>query len=282
MKYTLKNEYICVTVDSFGAEIISVIKDGKERVWQNETGEWAGHGPMLFPVCGHCGVTVKGKSYPLPAHGFSRKCDFEIEKSDEKSVTLTLKANAETKKQYPFDFVFRVIYKIEKSVLSVIYEVENPASEPLYFACGGHESYALDGNVDGYEIVFERQEKLVHCAHNDNGYLTGELLDFGTVKTYPLPVDFLQNGATLIFKGVASRKVRLQERGGKPLCDITFEGFENLLFWRAMNAHYICIEPWTNLPDIADKPDVEFSQKAGVIEVAPKDKKTLVRTIEYL
>lgn len=49
MRYTIKNEKVSVTLESVGAEIISVVMDGKERVWQNETGEWAGHGPMFFP-----------------------------------------------------------------------------------------------------------------------------------------------------------------------------------------------------------------------------------------
>ena len=188
----------------------------------------------------------------------------------------------ETKKQYPFDFVFRVTYALKENTLSVIYDVENPASAPLYFACGGHESYALDYDLDAYELVFEKEEKLVHCEHNDAGYLIGEYTDFGTHTVYPLPLERLTKSATVIFKNVLSRKVRLQEKNGKPLCELTFEGFENLLLWRAMRAKYICIEPWTNLPDIADKPDVEFSQKAGVIKVEPKDTKKLVRTITYL
>lgn len=282
MRYTIKNEKVSVTLESVGAEIISVVMDGKERVWQNETGEWAGHGPMLFPVCGHCGVTVNGVSYPISAHGFSRKIDFTLENSGTDFVTLTLKANEETKKQYPFDFVFRVTYALKENTLSVIYDVENPASTPLYFACGGHESYALDYDLDAYELVFEKEEKLVHCEHNEAGYLIDEYCDFGTHTVYPLPLERLTKSATVIFKNVASRKVRLQEKNGKPLCELTFEGFENLLLWRAMRAKYICIEPWTNLPDIADKPDVEFSQKAGVIKVEPKDTKKLVRTITYL
>ena len=129
--------------------------------------------------------------------------------------------------------------------------------------------------------AFEKQENLVHYFHDDDGYMTGETQDYGPLQTLPLPEDFLQEGRTLIFKGIASRKVWLSERGGKKLAEITFDGFENLLVWHAGKAPFICIEPWTNLPDPANKADVEFSAKGGVIEVLGETEKTLVRTIAY-
>jgi hypothetical protein len=62
MNYIIKNDKLTVTIASFGAEIISVVKDGKERSWQNPTGEWDGHAPLLFPVCGRCGITLDGNN----------------------------------------------------------------------------------------------------------------------------------------------------------------------------------------------------------------------------
>jgi len=57
------------------------------------------------------------------------------------------------------------------------------------------------------------------------------------------------------------------------------DGFENLLLWHAQDAKYICIEPWMNLPDTEGKENIEFSQKEGVMKVAPNTVKTLTRTI---
>ena len=160
--------------------------------------------------------------------------------------------------------------------------MENPSDKPLYFACGGHETFALDSDVDGYEIEFEKEENLVHYYHDKNGCLTGETKAYGNGKPFPLPIDFLQNGETLIFKDVRSRRVNLARKGGKPLASVTFEGFDNLLLWRQDEAKYICIEPWTNVPDYAGAPDKEFSQKEGVYKVEGKSSKKLVRTITYL
>lgn len=281
MQYTIHNDVLSCTIDPIGAEIVSVVKDGKERVWQNQTGDWAGHGPVLFPVCGHCGVKVGGVEYPISAHGFAKKTQFSLVEKTETEVVLAIESSEETKKVYPFDFRFEVSYALKENVLSIAYKVINCAKTPLYFACGGHESFALDGGVENYEIIFEKQEDLVHYFHDEDGYMTGETKSYGTLCSLPLPEDFLQEGRTLIFKGVASRKVWLSERGGKKLATIRFDGFENLLVWHAGNAPFICIEPWTNLPDLANTPDVEFKTKEGVIEVAGETEKTLVRTIAY-
>lgn len=281
MQYTIHNDTLSCKVDSLGGELVSVVKGGKERVWQNQTGEWAGHGPLLFPVCGHCGVKVDGVEYPISAHGFAKKMQFSLVKKTETEVVLAIEANEETKKVYPFDFRFEVSYALKENVLFIGYRVINPAEKPLYFACGGHESFALDCGVENYEIAFEKQENLVHYFHDNDGYMTGERKAYGTLQTLPLPKDFLQEGRTLIFKDVLSRKVWLCERGGKKLATITFDGFENLLVWHAGKAPFICIEPWTNLPDPAGEADVEFKDKGGVIEVSGNAEKTLVRTIAY-
>ncbi|MBE5745303.1 MAG: hypothetical protein E7355_04120 [Clostridiales bacterium] len=282
MDYTIKNEKISVTVTDFGAEVISVVVDGKERLWQNPTGEWAGHAPLLFPVCGHFGVTVDGKTYPIKAHGFAKRMPFTLVDSGEDFFTFSISSNEETKRVYPYDFVFSVTYRVADTTLFIEYDVQNPAKKALYFACGGHESFALDTDVDGYEIEFDDEEDLTHYYHDDGGYLTGKTQKYGNGKPLPLPIDFLQNGDTLIFKDVRSRGVKLVRKGGKPIARVTFDGFSNLLLWRQDEAKYICIEPWTNLPDYAALPDKEFSQKDGVVKVEGNSNKRLVRTITYL
>ncbi len=282
MQYTIDNGTLCVKVESYGAEIVSVVKDGKERIWQNETGEWAGHAPLLFPVSGHFGVKVNGTEYPILAHGFAKRMEFALVAQTENSLCFAIEANAETKKVYPFDFKFEVVYTIEDSKLSIAYKVKNPAETPLWFACGAHDAFALDHDVDAYELLFETCENLVHNYHDDGGYMTGETFSYGTGKSLPLPVDFLQEGRSLIFKDIRSRKVSLCEKGGKTLIKITFEEFPNLILWRAGAGKFICIEPWTNLPDYVGVPQAEFSKKEGVVEVAPKSDKTMTRIIEYV
>lgn len=281
MQYSIEKDNLKVTVESYGAEMVSVLYKGKERLWQNQTGNWAGHSPLLFPVCGHFGVTHNGKSYPITAHGFAKRTEFTLTDKTENSITLSMKASVETKKVYPFDFVFSVTYTVNGDEVSATYTVENPANEPLYFACGGHDSFALDGEVDGYALAFDKEEDLVHYYHDDGGYLSGEMHDFGKVKVFPLPKAFLQKGNTLIFKDLQSSKVTLQTLQGEKLATLTFDTCKNVLLWRANNSPFICIEPWTNLPDLAGVEDIEFSKKDGVLTVEPKSQTIVSRTIQY-
>lgn len=283
MQYTIDSGALKVCIDSFGAQIKSVKYNGKERAWKNENGAWKDTAPLLFPICGHMGVTVQGKTYDMPAHGFVKKAEFSLVEQTPTSVTLSCAANAQTQALYPFAFTFQVTYRVCGAKLTIAYAVKNNGTTPLYFACGGHDSFALDENVDSYQIVFAKQETLVHCQHDDDGYLTGETVCYGErTQTLALPKDYLAEGRTLIFKDVQSRQVTLQKTDGTTLATLTFEGFANLLIWRATaDSKYVCIEPWTNLPDLIGAPTQEFSTKAGVYEVKQNEEKTLVREIEY-
>lgn len=281
MRVYIQNKELEVEAETLGGELVSVRYQGKERLWQNPTGEWAGHAPLLFPVCGHFGVTINGVSYPIKAHGFARKSEFTLVEKGEDFVTFELRANEETKKVYPYEFVFFVTYRLCGAKIEIEYRVENPAKEPLYFACGAHDSFALEKDVDEYELRFANEKTLTHRPCNEGGYLTGETVEFTSVNPFVLPKEYLQNGDSLIFEGVESKVALLCEKSGKELAKISFDGFDNLLLWRAGDAKYICIEPWTNLPDFAGANEEEFSQKAGVLKVEPNSSKKLTRSIEY-
>lgn len=281
MEYVLEFGELAITISSHGGELISVKKSGKERLWQNPTGEWSDHAPLLFPVCGHCGVKVDGVAYPILAHGFAQTAEFDLVEKGDNFISLAFQSNDETRKVFPFEFIFTVTYRIIDDTLQVEYDVENLGKTPMYFACGCHESYALDENLDEYQIVFEREAKLTHYPHDDDGYLTGETQDYGVTQIFPLPRDVMQGGLTLIFKDIVSRKLQLVKKDGTALAELTFDGFSNLLLWRGGDAKYICIEPWTNLPDVAEKEDIEFSKKEGVIKVGVGENKQIIHSIRY-
>ena len=58
MIYEFGNGTLKCKVSDLGAELVSVVHNGKERLWQNENGGWSGHAPILFPHCGKCTVNV--------------------------------------------------------------------------------------------------------------------------------------------------------------------------------------------------------------------------------
>ena len=279
MEAVLKNGIISLKADTLGAELTSVRVNGREWLWQNESGEWAGHAPVLFPVCGNCLMQVGGKQYPTDRHGFARKSEFVLKRRQKNSLLFELKSSEETRAQYPFDFVLRVRYTLGGATLGIAYEVENPSDEVVYFSCGGHESYALEKPLKEYELRFPRKEKFATLLHDSEGRLTGEVRELASGTHFPLPENLLVEGNTLIFR-LRSRRVLLCEKSGECVAEITFPGFSNLLLWRPGTANVICIEPWHNLPDGSEP--TEFSKKEGVIALEPHRTIKFIRKITYL
>ena len=280
MRVRFSNGIITAEADTHGAELVSVAVGGRERLWQNQSGEWSGHAPVLFPVCGKCSVLLNGREYEVGRHGFARNSEFTLVEERKNAVSFQLRSSAETKLRYPFDFIFRVRYLLIGARLKIVYEIENPSAGVLYFSCGAHESFALERPVGEHELLFSRKENFSSLLHDENGCLNGEAVSFGEGTRLALDEDFLSEGRTIIFKGLRSRRVVLCERGGNAVAKIKFSGFPNLLLWRAGQAPFLCIEPWHNLPD--DGKSVAFPNREGVIALHAHQKKKFTREIEYL
>lgn len=280
MIYRIANDKLSIAVSSLGAELVSAKQGGTERLWQNETGEWAHSAPVLFPVCGNCGVWVNGAEYPIKPHGFAKFSEFALVDRGEDRLTFELCDSPNTRAVFPYAFRFRITYRLgEDGALFIEYEISAPSAK-LSYACGGHESYALANPVGCYELVFPEEERFVSLLHDGAGRLTGKTLNFGAGKVLPLPAEFLREGRTLIFSGLRSRSVILRERGGRAAAQTHFNGFENLLLWHAGDSRMICIEPWQNLPDAAGEKG-EFPLKKGVRTLQANEKETFTRMIRY-
>lgn len=276
----MSNSNISLCVDSNGAEMISLVYDGRERLWQNVTGEWSGHAPVLFPVCGKCSIIVNGKECPIEKHGFAKEREFSVVERGRDFIAFRLLVDEETKKVFPFDFAFTVRYRLGKNAVEVVYETENAGTKPLCFSCGGHESFALEKPIENYEVRFEQEEKLIALVHDDEGRLTGEKILLSENGILPLKAEYFTGDSTLIFGNLQSRKATLHEKNGREVARTDFEGFENFLLWKPRQANMICLEPWLNLPDTVDD-NREFSRKTGVVCVPPKGKKIFMRKITY-
>ena len=49
---TLKNKYLSVNINPMGAEVVSIIKNSYEYLWQKNPDIWNGQAPNLFPLIG--------------------------------------------------------------------------------------------------------------------------------------------------------------------------------------------------------------------------------------
>lgn len=100
--------------------------------------------PICFPWFGPNAANPK-----LPAHGFARLRDWEIQSiahiGDEVTVTLSLKSDESTKQLWPVDFTARHVIKIT-SALEMRLEVKNETKETIRFEEALH-TYLTVGDV---------------------------------------------------------------------------------------------------------------------------------------
>ena len=281
---TIANDKVRAVISTIGAELKSLTKDNKEILWEGNPCIWAGQAPVLFPMCGGLKddkYVFEGKEYTMLKHGFGRMSEFEVEYSDDTSAVFLLCANDETKKQYPFDFEFRIRYTLCDNTLKVDYDVTNTGDGVMYYSVGAHVGYACPEGIEEYSIVFECEEDL------KSNILIGNLLDYNQLdvmsatKELPLKNEYFAVDA-LVFTNIKSRKVWLKNNKCGKVVEVAFDNHDYLLLWTMPGGFkYICIEPWTGLPDFVDS-EYDFTAKKGITKLDASQNKVYSHTITLM
>lgn len=187
MRYILENKKLRVTINSLGAEVISVIdkKTGRELVWEGDVRFWNGHGPVLFPACGglwNGEYTLDDNNYHMPKHGLVRHMEWELNDQDDDEeegcqwVVLIALSNDETKVNYPYDFELLISYELCGAELNCNYIVRNnEESRVMPFQIGGHPSVSLPNYIEKEEnagINKDIEEKTHDNEKIDNNILS--------------------------------------------------------------------------------------------------------------
>lgn len=251
---TIKNERLTAKISELGAELKSLVMSGEEFMWQADPKVWGFSAPMVFPICGALRdgkFTYEGKEYTLPKHGFVRMSEFSVTSLTESEAVFTLTSSEKTKAMYPFDFILRVIFTLDGATLRVKYEVENTGDKTMYFSLGSHEAYSAPEGVESYDVVFDAPVNLAKTIIEDS---------FTTEKTVPV----LKNSAVfplycsdfevdaLVFRDVPFRAATLRNRVTGRGVRVEFPDMEHMLLWHVYKSPYMCIEPWSGLPDACD------------------------------
>ncbi len=262
---TLSNKNLTVKISKMGAEIKSILCKGTEYMWSGDPAIWSGTAPIMFPICGGLKddkFTHNGKEYTLTKHGFAKTNVFEVEIYTDTKAVFLLRANDETKKAYPFDFEFRVIFEIDDKTLKIDYKVDNKGTNTMYFNVGAHEAYATPEGIEDYDILFDCEQTL--NAHNLFGNYLAE-------STYPIIKDstvlplydkyFILDA--LPFTDVTAGAATLRNRKTGRAVRIEFPAPTNLLLWHKHGAGYMCVEPWNGIPDMPNG-SYEIAEKKGI------------------
>lgn len=280
---TIKSDLLTVEISTLGAELRRICdSNGTEFLWDGKPEFWTGRAPILFPICGglkNGKYRYGGKDYELTKHGFARRSEFETESLNDNSAVFLLRANETTKASYPFEFEFRVIYKVEGRSLSVTYSVTNPAEEEMLFSFGSHEAYACPEGIESYEIIFEKAETLDSLSIVDN-LLTGDSVAIlKNESVLSLDYKYFEVDA-LCFKDIKSRKVTLKHKTTSRKTVVEFDDFEYFLLWTKPGAGYLCIELNAGIDDIVGT-SYELSEKAGIIKLDGKKSFELNHVISF-
>lgn len=289
MLYTLKNSQLTVTLSDLGAELVSVRCAGDcEYIWQGDPTYWAGHAPLLFPICGRLfdgRYTWEGKDYAMSIHGFARRSVFACEPVGDDGLRFTLCSSEQTRQVYPFDFAMTVEYHLSGKELSSQITFRNTGDTLLPAAIGLHPGFNVpldSGSFEDWYLEFSDPCSPDRLLFSDTCFMTGKkeafLLENG--KRLPLRHDLFDNDA--IFLSRVGEEISLRSDKSDRHVTFRFPGFPYLGFWHAprTEAPYVCIEPWCGLPSFDGEVD-DFGKKCDMFRLCPGDEKTVAYSIVF-
>lgn len=273
----IASDRLRIAVSPLGAELRSVQdRDGAQWLWQGSPTGWSGRAPLLFPVIGKSPggvVTIDGRSFPMPPHGFARTSHFAVVEAGPDRCRLRLRASEQTHAHYPFDFSLDVGYTVRGDLLSCSVEISHAGAHPMPVDFGFHPGFAwpLPGCAAQEPHVLHWTPPAAPRAYRlDNlGQLqlqpVAEMLHDGLLALHP---DLFEAGA-LIFPHGANSPLHYGVPG-KPGVRITAEGLEQLGLWSVPGDPFICIEPWHGQPAPAgSRAGDELRLRPGIHRLAP-------------
>lgn len=283
MDYTLSNASLTAAVRTRGGELVSLRdRSGTQYIWQGDPAFWSGQNPILFPIVGSLRqgrVDINGQSFEMARHGFARQSDFTLAEQGEDFAVLELRESRPTLAQFPFPFVLRVRHQLLEAGFSTAFTVENPGPDPLPFCIGAHTAIRcplFEGErFEDYALTFDCREDADTLLLNAQGLLragkTEPMLQGGGIR---LEYGKFQRLDTLIFQGLASRRVELRHRETGRGVSLDFHEFPMVAFWTKPGAPFLCMEPWHGCAAY-DSESGRFQDKPHVLTLAPGEKKEL-------
>lgn len=278
MEYTIENEYLKVTVTTWGAQVKSVIRkcDGVEHMWQADKAVWGYHAPILFPHAGKVvdgTIHAKGKDYPSGQHGFARLMEHDFVEKNRDTIVLELCSSPETLAKFPYEFRLISTFTLDNDTLHHTLTVENLDEEMLPFGIGYHPAFTIPFDdkhtAEDYELRFSEMESPLCVSCQPNGLVRGKCYYLGSnIDAIPIDNRLFANDSHCMVN-LKSKTLGLYERdtGRAVICDI--EEFPYTLIWsKPGTPKFVCIEPWHSLPS-AEKTGTDWTQKPAAAILAP-------------
>lgn len=293
--YTIASDRLTASVATVGAELQSVVCGGVERMWCADPAVWPRHAPLLFPLIGRMrdGICeLNGAPMSAPRHGFCRDRLFIAEQLSPTCVRFSTASDKDTYATYPFDFTLDVTFSVDGNTLTKEHRIVNAGNAGMPFELGGHEAYAIcllpGEHTSDYYVRFGETSE-------ENNFEAFQMDAEGILQLLKVAVP-LSNGClrhtpeqlgldTIVLEDVPGRTATLAcDKNGRTIT-VEFPDFPYLSIWtkpvgRGNDARYLCIEPWSALPDGHFMPR-ELAQKPGVRTLAPGESATLTYRMTF-
>lgn len=287
MNVTLKKNGIEATARTLGGELISYKKNGKEYVWTGDEKYWSGRAPALFPFVSSLvdGKTlIEGKECYIPTrHGFVRQSELALIESSDTKVVFELRETAETLKNYPFKFSFKITHEISDNGFSTTFTVKNLDNRDMPFCVGGHPGFLLPEGIEAYKLVFEQDENCDIGNCNEKSQYCDEFVIEKRLEGKEWELKYADFDIDALFvKGVKSNKVSIVNKETNEV-HLTFDytGFKELVLWTApgKQSPYLCLEPWNGLPPIIGESG-KFEDKPYITMLKPNEEYSVGYKVE--
>lgn len=284
MTVTLKNELLTVEIEDTGAQLACIRdKNGTNYLWPGNPKVWPRRAPLLFPFVGRLRegrYVLEGQTYTASIHGFCRDALFSASQKGPSEASFRLEDSPETREAYPFAFALTVTYRLEGNRLTKSHRVENRDVRRMYYELGGHDGYRVPLSpgeaLEEYAVRLPGLAEICPYGMDEAGILTpkGRVfpLENGRISLTPAVYGL----DTVILDRLPCRRAVLADGRDRPRITVEFEDYPCLGIWRAdkPGADYICIEPWTSLPD-AHFAGRALPEKIGVRALEPGQEETL-------
>ena len=247
-----------------GSSIIVPSKDGPRELlflhdwfWDHSNQHIPGGWPFLFPVCARIERDGKkgdylydGRVYNLPSHGFGPKKEWDVVEHANDSVTLQLKEDEETLKEYPFQFTVTLKYRVEPSRLVCEQTYHNTGGMPMPYYAGFHPYFLTPSPEVGKEETMLDYSPKRRFVYNDR--LT-DLVNTREVPDLPTAVtnEDINENLTQVGK---DKETRLILPDGLTI-HMAAEGVEDpdlfpyVQLYTMPEKPFFCIEPWMGYPN---------------------------------
>lgn len=279
------------TIDSAGAQLMSLTRDAHEYLWQGDKNIWPRRAPNLFPIVGalrdNHAHSNQGE-VTLSRHGLARNFEHEIVAKSDATITFELKSSDATRAQFPFDFTLQTQFELSDQGLTQRFVITNPSDTiALPYMIGAHPAFTLPLGDEGglsfndYELEFTEP-----WAASTPRILDTGLVDFSQQtpvvlgdKSLRLKTQQFAELLTITLTEVPGRSVTLKSAQGERSLTVSFPDFSYLGLWTANETGpFIAIEPWTGVADALDEDGI-FEHKRGCTTLSPHELRSHELTI---